>query len=97
MYVCLYVCLYVRMYVCMLNCIYVCMYLCMYVCMHVCISTVCILFNISHHLSGSLVSVGVGSWCCMLKGPGSNHLCELRELSAGIVFLGGGGGVTNKF
>ncbi len=67
------------------------MYVCMYVCMHVCIS-ICILFNISHYLSGSLVSVGVGPWYCVLKGGrGSNHLCVLRKLCAGIVFLGEGG------
>jgi hypothetical protein len=72
------------MYVCLLNCIYVCMYACMYV-------EVCILFNISHYLSGSLVSVGVGPWYCVLKGSGSIHLCVLRELCAGIVSWGGGG------
>jgi hypothetical protein len=69
----------------------------MYVCMNV---YVCILFNISKVLAGSLGSVGVGTWYCMLKGPGSNHLCELRSLEQ-VFFSWGGGGdpikVERKF
>ncbi len=49
-------------------------YMFIYVCMFV---YVCILFQISHCLVGSLVSVWVGSWCGMVKVPGSNPLCVL--------------------
>jgi len=69
----------------------VCMYVCMYVCRHVCIIVyVCILSYISLILAGSLGSVGVGPWYCMLKGPGSNHLCVLRNIVQ-VLFSGGEG------
>jgi hypothetical protein len=75
------------MYVCMYVCLYLCMYVCMNECMHVCIVYVSILFYIS---AGSLGSVGVGPWYCMLKGPGSKHLCVLRSFVQ-VLFSWGGG------
>ncbi len=72
------------------------MYLCMYFCMYV-----CTLLYISQSLAGSLVSVGVGPWYCMLKGPGSNLLCVLRSFVQVLFSCGGGGGdpfkVERKF
>ncbi len=57
---------------------------------------VCILFYISHYVAGSLGSVGVGPWNCMLKGPGSNHLCVLRSFVQVLFSWGGGGGDPTK-
>ncbi len=51
---------------------------------------VCILFYIPRNLAGSLGSVGVGAWYCMLKGPGSNTLCVLWSLVQ-VLFSWGGG------
>jgi hypothetical protein len=84
--------MYVCMYVCMLNCIYVCMHVCIYVC----ICMYCILFYILHHITGSLVSVGVGPWYCMLEGPGSNPLCVQGSSFVQVLFSWGGGGGGNN-
>ncbi len=62
----------------------------MYVSMYECICMY-ILFYISLYLAGSLVSEGVGPWYCMLKGPGSNHLCVLRSFVQ-VLFSWGRGG-----
>ncbi len=72
----------------------------MFVCMHVCMYVyhyVCILFYISNSATGSLVSVGVGPWYCMLKCPGSNPLCVLRRFGQVLFSWGGGGVIERKF